>query len=255
MEFYHFNRQENEVFQILLYALKNNKTQVELPSTIDGDNLIRFYKYAISFSENPFISPYEIRYHYFNHRTYLQTVPLFPYLDRKKKMEFDKEFQYVVNGIQGIASTPYFQAKAAYLYLLQTVSYNSENPKVCHSAWGALMDGKAVCEGISYAYAFLLNKMRIPCGIVNGDCSLMGGAHAWNLLKLDGDYYHVDVTWGLTSDQGSRDNFNYFMLTDDEISCNHSWDKKYIPSCRSYRYNFFTQNDSYATSKIPCVLG
>ena len=61
-----------------------------------------------------------------------------------------------------------------------------------HSAYGVFVDGLAVCQGMSLAYKSLLDEIGIENYIVEGKSG--GGPHAWNVLVIDGEYYHVDIT-------------------------------------------------------------
>ncbi|MBQ7699858.1 MAG: hypothetical protein IJT49_05900 [Clostridia bacterium] len=60
-----------------------------------------------------------------------------------------------------------------------------------YTIYGALVRGVAVCDGYSRTYAYLLRL----AGIENINCSSLGLNHSWNLVLIDGCYYHADVTW------------------------------------------------------------
>lgn len=63
-----------------------------------------------------------------------------------------------------------------------------------HTAQGALLDKKAVCDGISYAYQKILKETGIESRIITGN---NGGPHAWTLVKIGKKWSHVDVTEGI----------------------------------------------------------
>ncbi len=65
--------------------------------------------------------------------------------------------------------------------------------KFGHSAYGALIEGRAVCEGYARAFQYLLNRAGINCMIAVG--TSRGENHAWNMVKLGGKWYYVDPTW------------------------------------------------------------
>lgn len=70
--------------------------------------------------------------------------------------------------------------------------YNTESANAnCYSAYGVLVDQTAVCQGYALAYKYLLNQVGVECLIVTSTEL----NHAWNMVKLDGEYYQVDVTW------------------------------------------------------------
>ncbi|MDE6319573.1 MAG: hypothetical protein K2M22_07690, partial [Lachnospiraceae bacterium] len=82
-------------------------------------------------------------------------------------------------------------------YLVINVEYDYDNylsgsiPDDSFNAYGALVNGTAVCNGYALAYKYLLNQVGIESYMVTSKSM----NHAWNLVKLDGEYYHVDTTW------------------------------------------------------------
>lgn len=70
-------------------------------------------------------------------------------------------------------------------YLQDTVDISAYN------IYGALAGGEAVCQGYALAYEYLLSQYGISCGIASSDAA----DHAWNLVKIRDNWYHVDVTW------------------------------------------------------------
>lgn len=60
------------------------------------------------------------------------------------------------------------------------------------TAYGALANGKAVCQGYSLAYKLLLRRAGVPAVYVGSDSM----RHAWNMVQMENNgWYHVDVTW------------------------------------------------------------
>lgn len=82
-------------------------------------------------------------------------------------------------------------------YLVINVEYDYDNylsgsiPDDSFNAYGTLVNGTAVCNGYALAYKYLLNQVGIESYMVTSKSM----NHAWNLVKLDGEYYHVDTTW------------------------------------------------------------
>lgn len=60
-----------------------------------------------------------------------------------------------------------------------------------YTAYGALVEEDAVCQGYALAYKLLLDQCGVNCKVVSSD--LMN--HVWNLVEIDGAWYHVDATW------------------------------------------------------------
>ncbi len=61
---------------------------------------------------------------------------------------------------------------------------------------GALLEGVTVCAGFSKALCYLADKLGIECKYVSGELP-NGGLHAWNQVKIDGDWYNCDLTWDI----------------------------------------------------------
>lgn len=99
-------------------------------------------------------------------------------------------------------------------YLAIQVEYDTTGSNTNRfSAFGALRDGKAVCQGYALAYKYLLNKAGIECHIVTSETL----NHAWNIVKLNGKYYHVDVTWDDPTPDLLGRSRHFFMFCSDEI--------------------------------------
>lgn len=113
----------------------------------------------------------------------------------------------VIDGIlHSFSGSDYDKVYAAHEYIRSQVSYNNNTTYLKHTAYGALVNGEAVCEGYAKAYKLLLNAMGIECDVV------INSVHAWNVVLLDGKWYMVDVTNDDTT--GSK---NYFLLGQDVL--------------------------------------
>lgn len=123
--------------------------------------------------------------------------------------------------------------------LCQRVTYDlgAENQ---HSAWGALMDGRAVCDGYAAAMTLLLRLSYIECGVVQGR-SLDGQVnHAWNLVKVDGAYAWLDAT---NNDQSGLITYFYFNMTDEWLRRSYIPDNGVIlPACTDESINWHVRN-------------
>lgn len=76
-----------------------------------------------------------------------------------------------------------------------------------------------------------------------------GVSHMWNLIKLGGEYYHIDVTSDdPTPDDGSRLIYSNFNLTDAQISEKHTWDTSQFPKCTATKYNYYDYYGLVATN-------
>lgn len=92
------------------------------------------------------------------------------------------------------------------------------------SAYDALLDGEADSKGIALAYVELCRELGIKCEIVFGQHNWT--EHCWNIVEIDGDRYHVDVSACISSGMESG-----FLYTDNEFWENYRWDIASYPKC------------------------
>ncbi len=98
----------------------------------------------------------------------------------------------------------YEKVLAVHDYLCNTAYYCLDE-YYSHTAYGALVTHYAVCDGYSLAVQRFMDVLNIPCRIALGEKN--GEPHAWNLVMLDGKWYHLDVTWDDHRIGILRDNF------------------------------------------------
>lgn len=111
-------------------------------------------------------------------------------------------------------------------YLVDNCVYDEEAVKseeiIGHEndAYGALVEKKAVCEGYSRAFQLLCNRLGVECINISGTAD--GESHAWNNVKLDGEWYEVDVTWNDTDGDTEFPIYDFFNLPSDKFSKSHN---------------------------------
>lgn len=138
-------------------------------------------------------------------------------------------------------------------YIVNNCVYRLEkNEFVYSSAYGAIVNGEAGCEGYSKAMKLLLDMAGIESSVVSGistDTENNTSSHMWNVVNINGDYYHLDCTWDdPVSDSGKEIlSYSYFNLSDEMIADTHS-DFSYDFGCDATAENYFIKNKSYFES-------
>ena len=131
-----------------------------------------------------------------------------------------------------------------------TTGYNTGTlSNIDHSAYGVLVEHTGVCDSYSLAYQYIMK-----C-IYNIDTVVVTSQpmnHAWNLIKINGNYYHVDLTWddGTFTMNGKVIDYNvrylYFLLSDDAISnmskAHYGWEDIGIKCDSDYYDNMYLRN-------------
>ena len=126
------------------------------------------------------------------------------YDDAVMEAETDKKVSEILESLQLEGKSKYDQIKAIYDYLCENIEYEpaAADNDIRRTAYGALVEGKAVCQGYSVSLYRLLLASGIDNRIIFGKgVSPDGtvGPHTWNIVNLYGKYYYVDTTWGDSS--------------------------------------------------------
>lgn len=128
-----------------------------------------------------------------------------------------------------------------------------------HSIVGPFLDNKAVCEGISKAFKLLCNEFGFKCIVVLGKANKLGDFsgddyHAWNLVKIGDESYHVDVTWDNMYDTHVRHiSYDYFNVTTKDILLDHQPIDTRLPVCSSTRLNYFYSTNSFVSTYFELI--
>ena len=147
----------------------------------------------------------------------------------------------LISSIPELKSTTSPVEKEALIHdaIIDNVTYyqgyrTADNYHPCFTAYGALVEGDAVCDGYAQAFAYVLQAVGIDAIVVTGgaggsesEASQDGNGHAWNMVRFGSSpntWYEVDATWdddGDASDVINR--HNYFNLTTDDMQKGAHW--------------------------------
>ena len=145
-----------------------------------------------------------------------------------KEEELGKE---IIKKIIKEGMSDFEKAKAINDYIIDNVSYdmvNYENntiPDESYTALGAMEKKVAVCSGYARMFKVLANCAGLEATYVVGDTPM--GSHAWNQVKVDGEWYNIDVTWNdpdATIGYTGHNNcgcYQYFLLSNEDFTKSH----------------------------------
>lgn len=182
---------------------------------------------------------------------YKYSVPI--EIVKSNQIQLQSEVNNVLTTIIKPGFSDFDKIKAIHDYIALNTAYDYDNfltntvSPHSYTAYGTLINGIAVCDGYTKAAQILLNRLGIENEYVVGygwGQDLVKVLHSWNLVKLDGDYYFMDITWDdPVPDRPNYVGYTYFLVTSDQLSTDHDWVKENWPTATSDRFNFFS--DAY----------
>lgn len=124
-------------------------------------------------------------------------------------------------------------------------SYCRENKGTCTDL---LLDGRGTCDAYSRTLWLLCRMAGIPCHIVYGYTT---EHHAWNLVRINQQWHHVDATWNDPVDHSNPAHHilshRYFLLSDKQIAADHSWERTNLPEACTKNEDFYRTYNRYFT--------
>ena len=134
--------------------------------------------------------------------------------------------------------TPFEKEEAVYQWMCKNIKYDDGSMSViptageyCDRPYGVLKNKKAICVGYATTFRLFMEMLDIPCKVVH-DTEL---SHSWDLIKLDDDWYHVDLTFD--NNDGGGGSYRNFNMTDTMAQRNgHEWEMADYPAANGYTY-------------------
>jgi len=151
----------------------------------------------------------------------------------KQEKKLSAQIKSILKKLELDDATDYNKVKTIHDYIINIVNYDETYSKF--SAYNALINKTAVCQGYSLLAYRMFNDAGIPCRVIEGLGN--GGDHAWNIVKVDGKWYNIDLTWDdpLTPDRTPMLSYDYFLKNDIDF-IEHVRDAKYNTSSFLKKY-------------------
>lgn len=160
------------------------------------------------------------------------------YTSAEQEATLDKKIDSLLNTLDVSGLSDYAKLSAVYDYICSNVRYDStstSNQK--YTAYAALVNGKAVCQGYATLLYRLALEMGIDCRIIKGTAG--GVEHRWNIVRLNKSYYNLDATW-----DAGEETYDYFLVSDEHMT-DHT---------RSSEYNTAAFLSAYPTAEEDYTL-
>lgn len=170
----------------------------------------------------------------------------------QKEAEIEAELMKILDGIP-VGYSEYEKIKYIYEYLIESADYVIDAPD-SQNLYSALVNKETVCAGYAKANQYLLNRLGIYCTYVIGTAEGENGqeSHAWNIVRCDNQFYHVDITWAdplsKEEEQFTSSNiiYDYLCCSESTLAATHQLDSGYdYPECYSDDLNYYRLNQMF----------
>lgn len=115
----------------------------------------------------------------------------------------------------------YERLKYVHDWISENTRYSDNGQNYSKRADGPILQGYAICSGYSKALMYFAQELGIPCICIEGRT---GEEHLWNMVMLDGNWYHLDMTYDdpNTSNGENALRYDYFLVSDNTIRQTHT---------------------------------
>ncbi len=137
-----------------------------------------------------------------------------------QQAQFEARAEAVLEAARAL-ETDYEKLKYVHDWIVENTTYSKTGAAYESEADGPIVYGQALCEGYSKAFMYFAQSLGFPCICSVG--SSHTEPHMWNMVKLGGRWYNVDVTWDdpVSADGSQTLRHDYFLLCDAELRYDH----------------------------------
>lgn len=259
MEAYYYSKM-NKIQQSAYHAMKTGLTMLA-PSfsvpRLEGSELHDiFFKLRLDCPE--IFYAVSFRYRFYRDADNAELIPEYLF-DKKKIKEHQKAMQARVSKLIRPASAMKEWDKELYIhdFICTNVYYDKLKKPYSHEIIGPLGQGVGVCEGIAKSVKILCDALGIWCIIAVSEANpekQIKYRHAWNVVRIGGNYYHLDATFDNTLSHEDEVRYDYFNLDDQQFFRDHEPVISKIPKC-SDNNHFYYKEKKMSFTKFEDVSG
>lgn len=251
----HMSKQQQVAYHSLLKGIHALESEILLPKLEAEDLYQVFFQMRLDHPEVFWLTGY--KYRYYKDSPNLIFVP--EYLFEKEKVkEHQKAMKARVEKLVRPAKdfTEWEKEKYVHDFICENVQYDKLKKAYSHEIIGPLGQGVGVCEGIAKAVKVLLDALGVWCVIAicgNNPDKGIKYRHTWNIVRINGEYYHLDVTFDNTLGKDVKElRYDYFNLDDQQIFRDHEPLIAPAPVCKNHDH-FYYKEKKLSFTKIEDV--
>lgn len=242
--YYHrLNKAQQNTYHAIKTGLQSLAPSFAVPR-LEGKELAEVY-FLLRLDCPEIFYSVKFSYRYYPDSANAEMIPEYLF-DKNKVKDHQKALKARVEKLARPAMKFSEMEKLQYVhdFICQNVRYDKLKKPYSHEIIGPLGQGVGVCEGIAKAVKILLDTLGVWCIIAISEANPEKGIkyrHAWNVVRINGKYYHLDATFDNTLGKGESIRYDYFNLSDKQIFKDHEPVIWKIPACEDGDHFYYKE--------------
>lgn len=187
----------------------------------------------------------DFRYRFYRDGSNVEIIPEYLF-DKKKIKDHQQAMLARITKLIRPAGQMTEWEKERYIhdFICTNIRYDKLKKQYSHEIIGSLGQGVGVCEGIAKTVKILCDALGIWCIVAISEANpdkKIKYRHAWNVVKIGGEYYHLDATFDNTLSRGGEIRYDYFNLADKNFFKDHEPVIYEVPECVNGEHFYYKE--------------